>query len=77
MTFEAFIFSLATQALIQLGEMPAPPGVSVPKDVNAAKQTIDIINMLKEKTKGNLSGEEERVLNDMLHNLRMGILRHS
>ena len=49
MTFEAFVYSLATQALMQLGEMPAPEGINIPKDVGAAKQTVDLLKILKEK----------------------------
>ena len=70
-TFNAFIMSLATQALIQLGESKAPAGVDVKEDINAAKYTIDILAMLEEKTKGNLDLDESRMLGEMLHNLRM------
>jgi hypothetical protein len=42
-----------------------------------AKQTIDILNILQEKTKGNLTGEEERLLGDVLYNLRMAFVRES
>lgn len=77
MTFEAFVYSLATQALMQLGEMPAPEGINIPKDVGAAKQTVDLLKILKEKTRGNLNSQEEHLLTDMLHNLRLNILKHS
>lgn len=70
-TFNAFVMSLATQALIQLGESKAPAGIDVKEDLNAAKYTIDILAMLQEKTKGNLDSEEENMLGEMLHNLRM------
>ena len=71
LTYIDFIMSLATQALIQLGESKAPAGVDVKEDINAAKYTIDILAMLEEKTKGNLDLDESRMLGEMLHNLRM------
>jgi hypothetical protein len=73
--FASFIISLATQAFWQLGlEMP-PAGISVQKDIAAAKQTIDIISVLKAKTKGNLSTDEERLMEEVLHSLRMAFVR--
>ena len=72
--FGSFIVSLATQAMIQLGDMKAPEGVEVPVDPLAARQTIDIIEMLKNKTKGNLEEQEESLIEEILHNLRMSFL---
>jgi hypothetical protein len=69
--FSEFIMSFATQALMQLGQMQPPPGVNVPKDIRAAKQTIDIIQMLENKTKGNLDQTESLLISDILHNLRL------
>jgi hypothetical protein len=74
-SFGSFVISLGTQALMQLGVMPAPDGVKLPPDREAAKQTIEILAMLAEKTKGNLEAEEERLINDILHNLRLGFLK--
>jgi hypothetical protein len=42
-----------------------------------AKQTIDLLNLLQEKTRGNLTGEEERLLGEVLYNLRMAFVRES
>jgi hypothetical protein len=75
--FGGFIMSLATQALMQLGEMPPPEGFDIEKDASAAKQTIDILGMLKEKTAGNLSAEEDKFFEEMLHQLRLSYLRVS
>lgn len=75
--FSSFLISLATQAMMQLGEAPAPDGMSVPVDVTMAKQTIDIISMLREKTKNNLDSFEEQLFEEILHNLRMTYLRHT
>ena len=74
-TFPSFLMSLAMQALMQLGEIPAPQGTNIPKDKIAAKQTIDVIAMLKEKTKGNLDKDEEKMIEEVLHNLRISFLR--
>ena len=51
--FGSFIMSLATQVLVQMGEMPAPKGMEIPVDLEAARQTIDIIAMLQRRTRGN------------------------
>ena len=74
-TFNSFVVSLATQALAQLGEMKPPEGLSIPVDVDAAKRTIDLLAMLKEKTKGNLNEDEEQLLDEVLHTLRLGFVR--
>lgn len=69
--FATFIMSLASQALLQLGVVPPPPGVSVDVNPQASKYTIDIIGLIQEKTKGNLDENEEKLLKGMLHDLRM------
>lgn len=74
-SFSSLLMSLATQALMQLGEMNPPEGSQVPVDPEGAKQTIEIIAMLSRKTKGNLSAEEATLLEEMLHNLRVGYVR--
>jgi len=72
--FTSFIMSLATQVLVQLGEMPAPEGMEIPIDLEAARQTIDIITMLQRRTKGNVSTEEARFLDEVLHSLRVSFV---
>lgn len=69
--FTSFIFSLSTSALIQLGEVEDPFTQKQAKNLPLAKQTIDLIGMLKEKTRGNLTPEEERFLDQILFDLRM------
>lgn len=69
--FSTFVISLSTQALMHLGEIASPLSGKVESDVTAAKQMIDILGMLREKTKGNLSSGEERLLEDILFDLRM------
>lgn len=70
-SFTNFILSLSTSALIQLGEVEDPFTQKLAKKLPLAKQTIDLIGMLKDKTKGNLSPEEEKVIEYILYDLRM------
>lgn len=74
-SFSSLVMSLATQTLMQLGEMSAPEGVSVPVDVEGARQSIEVLNMLSIKTKNNLTKEEAQLLEEVLHNLRVGFVR--
>jgi hypothetical protein len=69
--FSTFIISLSTQALMHLGEIADPLSGKVNKDIPVAKQMIDIIGMLKDKTKGNLNAGEERLTEEILFDLRM------
>lgn len=73
--FVSFVMSLATQAAVQLGDMPGPAGINIPVDRLAAKQTIDIIQMLKDKTEGNLDESEARLIENVLHELHMSFIR--
>lgn len=73
--FASFIMSIATQALMQLGELPPPPGVQIEKDLSSAKQFIDILALLQQKTTGNLDEQEDKLLEEVLHNLRMSYVR--
>jgi Domain of unknown function (DUF1844) len=69
--FSTFVISLSTQALMHLGEMASPLSGEVEKDVPMAKQMIDILGMLREKTRGNLDGGEEKLIEEILFDLRM------
>ncbi len=69
--FSAFVISLSTQALMHLGEIPNPLDGQVEKDVTMAKQMIDILNLLREKTRGNLDQGEQKLMEDILYSLRM------
>ncbi len=73
--FAAFVLSLATSAQINLGSMPHPDTHQSSQNLPAAKQMIDILSILKEKTKGNLGKEEEKLLDQVLFNLRMHYVR--
>ncbi len=70
-TFTTFVLSLSTSALVNLGELPDP--ISNRKEVNlpSANQTINIIEMLREKTRGNLTEAEDRLIEDLLYDLHM------
>lgn len=69
--FTTFILSLSHSALMHLGEAPNPETDTVEKNLPLARQTIDLIGMLEEKTKGNLTGDEERLIGQILFDLRM------
>ncbi len=71
--FSSFIISLATTAMVHLGEVPVESG-GQPEDLDAASQMIDILGMLEKKTEGNLSSEESRLVHDILYELRMKFL---
>ena len=71
MNFANFLLSLSTSALIQLGEIPDPVTKQPVKELTLAKQTIDLIGMLQEKTKGNLTPEEGKMIEYILYDLRM------
>jgi len=60
--FSTFVFSLFSSALIQLGDMADPITGAMDPNLMAAKQTIDIVDILREKTEGNLSEEEGKLL---------------
>ncbi|HEY8076722.1 MAG TPA: DUF1844 domain-containing protein [Labilithrix sp.] len=69
--FATFTLSLAHSARMHLGEEPNPETNKVETNFAVAKQNIDILAMLEDKTKGNLSGDEERLLAQVLFDLRM------
>jgi hypothetical protein len=70
-TFASFIFSLSTQALVHLGEIPDPVDGATRADLEGARQIIDILAMLAEKTRGNLDPAESSLLESALYDLRM------
>ena len=69
--FATFVVSLNSSALVALGLVPDPVTKNTSKNLALAKQTIDILGMLKEKTKGNLNSDEENMLKSVLYDLRM------
>jgi hypothetical protein len=77
MDFRTVVLSLATTALLQMGLAPNPENRKVEKDLPAARQTIEILDVLKEKTQGNLNPEETRLLDQCLHDLKMSFVQNS
>ena len=75
--FSGFVMSMATQALMVLGEVKPPPGLEMPRDLNLAKQTIEILAMLELKTKGNLVEDEKKLIENILHSLRLAYIKAS
>ena len=69
--FATFVISLSSSALIHLGIAPDPMTGEQKKDLAIAKQTIDMLAMLQEKTRGNLTEEEAQLMESMLYDLRM------
>lgn len=75
--FGTFVLSLSSSAAYHLGLAPHPEHNCECRNLPMAKQTIDILSILQEKTQGNLTGEEERLLSEILYNLRMAFVRES
>ncbi len=72
-----FVFSLSSSALVHLGEIPEPETNQTRVDLGIAKQIIDTLGMLQEKTKGNLDPDEETLLRSVLYDLRMRYVQKS
>jgi Domain of unknown function (DUF1844) len=70
-TFTAFVMSLATTAAVHFGDLPDPSGGETRTDLQSARQMIDILTMLKDKTRGNLSDDEARLVEELLYDLRL------
>jgi hypothetical protein len=69
--FSTFVLSLSHSALVHLGDAPSPDGHPPDKNLSLARQTIDLLGILQEKTRNNLTGEEERLLDQALYDLRV------
>ncbi len=68
--FYTFCLSLGSSAFMHLGDAPLPDGTTA-ENLVLAKQTIDILGMLQDKTRGNLTNEEGQLLTNLLYDLRM------
>lgn len=73
--FSGFIVSLAHAALVHLGEMPDPSTGLVSPNMDQARYTIDLIDMFAEKTRGNLTEEEEMLLKRVASDLKLKFVR--
>ncbi|MBN2196226.1 MAG: DUF1844 domain-containing protein [Polyangiaceae bacterium] len=69
--FATFVLSLNHSALVHLGDAPNPVTGRPDASPMLARQTIDLLALLQEKTRGNLTAEEERTLDQVLYDLRM------
>lgn len=70
-TFSSFVISLGSSSLMLMGEQLDPHQAPMPVNLPQAKEIIDLLSVLEDKTKGNLTSEEQTVLRDMLYALRM------
>jgi len=77
MNFSTFVISLNASALMHLGLMEDPTRGEKVKNLELGKQTIDILVMLEEKTRGNLSPDEEKLLKNILYDLRINFVKQS
>lgn len=72
LTFTGFVLSLASTAAIHFGDMPDPAtGQRAEPNLDGAGQMIDILALLEEKTRGNLTDDERRLLEQLLYELRL------
>lgn len=77
MDFSTFILSLNASSLIHLGEIHDPQLKEITVNLPAAKHTIEILEILEAKTVGNLDENEQKLLKDILYNLRLKYVQHS
>jgi hypothetical protein len=69
--FSTFVLSLGSSCMVNLGKLEGPDGAGPEPNLPAAKQMIDILGILMEKTKGNLDESEEKLLSSLLYDLRV------
>ena len=73
--FSTLVLSLATSAMVHMGLVPNPEGGATEKNLELAAQTIDTIEMLQQKTLGNLEEDEAKLLQSVLYELRMSFVK--
>ena len=73
--FASFLFSLSTTAMYHFGDFPDPVTKESRRNLPAAKQTIDILSILKTKTEGNLEEDEKQLLEGILYELQMRFVK--
>ena len=73
--FSTLVLSLATSAMVHLGVVPESEGGATQKNLPLAQQTIDTLVLLQEKTRGNLTDDETRLLQSVLYELRMSFVK--
>jgi len=78
LSFTAFVLSLASTAAIHFGDLPDPlSGAPAEPNLDGAAQMIEILSLLDQKTRGNLTAEERQVLEQVLYELRMRFVQAS
>lgn len=70
-SFATLVSYLSTTAMFQLGLLPGPGGERIPADFENARRTIDLLDVLQQKTQGNLTPDEARMLEEVLYELRL------
>ena len=75
--FTNFVLSLSTSALLHFGDFPDEAGGKTQKNLPAAKQTIDILDMLNEKSKGNLNEQENNLIQGVLYELKLRYVKEN
>lgn len=75
--FSSFVLSLSSSALLHFGQIPDPITKKKERNLPLAKQTIDILGILEEKTKGNLTKDEEQLVDNLLHDLHIRYVEES
>jgi len=73
--FPSFLMGMYTQTLIYLGDIPSPDTNRIESNLDAGKQNIDILSVIEDKTKGNLSPEEEGLFKEILTTLRLQFVK--
>lgn len=73
--FTSFLLSLSSSVLVNLGEVPDPTTGSTEVHLEVARQTIDLLALIEEKTKGNLTPEEQRLVEHVLPDLKLRYLK--
>lgn len=76
LSFSSFVTSLGIQALVKMGELKPPDAQKVELDLESARETIDLLLLLKDKTRGNLTSEEETLLSSLIADLQMKFVQH-
>ena len=76
-TFSTFVLSLASSALVHLGEVPNPETGSTSRNEDLARNAIDLLTMLDDKTRNGLTPDESKLMRDVLYELRMMFVAHS
>ena len=75
--FSGFVLSLATTGMVHLGAIPDPVTGKKQENLPGVRQMIEILSVLRDKTRGNLSAEEARLLDGLIYEMQMGVMRQS